>query len=224
MHKMQDDYAQAQSSEVRGKELYSMMLHSLSERISYIPATTQPLSADIGIVHGDSFNWIFDVGSTAAIANAIQEFGKEKKIVLSHFHEDHIGNIEHIDYCDMYCGDYTYLKLHKGTEIRSPISCEDGVRLTIFPIPSAHAKGMLGLEVDEEYAFLGDAVYGAQKKGRTAYNMNMLQETIKTLESVKARRFLVSHDAAFVRDKEQVISELKGLYSQRIPGEAFLFL
>lgn len=201
-----------------------MKLRTLSKQISYLPATSQPLSADVGIIRGDRFDWIFDVGSNDEAVETIQKIDGEKNIILSHFHEDHIGNLERICYYDIYCGDYTKLKLRKGIEVKSPITYDDGVKLTLFPIPSTHSKGAIGLEVNEEYAFLGDAVYGARKNGKVAYNINMLKEMIATLEQLKAQLFLISHDAAFVQPKAKIIAELMDLYTMRKPGEAYLFL
>ena len=39
----------------------------INDRISYIKATEKPLSADVGIVEGDEFIWIFDVGADESV-------------------------------------------------------------------------------------------------------------------------------------------------------------
>lgn len=201
-----------------------MELRTLSNRISYLPASDGPLSSDVGIISGDEFAWIFDVGSCDEALELIQGIPKQKKIILSHFHQDHIANLERITEADIYCGSYTKTKLQRGMEIRSAVTYNDGVTLTIFPIPSTHAKGAVGLEVNEEFAFLGDAVYAAGKNGRVMYNVGLLKETIVTLEGLKAQTFLLSHDSTFVQPKEKVLSELKELYRMRKPGESYLFL
>lgn len=201
-----------------------MDLRSLSERVSYFPATRSPLSAEIGIVRGDQTDWIFDVGNGAAAVEAIRCLSRQRIIVLSHFHEDHTGNWGQIPYREMYCGEYTRRKLQAGTEIVTPITCHDGITLTIFPLPSTHSKGAVGLVVNDEYAFLGDATYGVQKQGRIAYNLNKLREMISALEAIRARYFLISHAPTFVQPKEPVIAKLKALYERRKPGEAFLYL
>lgn len=198
-------------------------LRVLSERIQYLPATENPLSADVGIVRGDRRDWIFDVGSSETAFRLLQECRPEKNIVLSHFHGDHTGNMARIDFCQLYCGSWTRSRLQLGTEVCGPVAFDDGAHLTIFPLPSTHSKGAVGLVVNGEYAFLGDAVYGAEKNGRTSYNVNVLKEMIAALEAVPARYFLLSHDAAFARPKDRVLSELKTLYSLRKPGEPFVF-
>lgn len=194
----------------------------LTERISYLPATDEPLSADVGIVRGDRFCWIFDVGNSEKSLRLIEGIRAEKNVVLSHFHADHCGNFARVSCHEMYCGRFTQTKLKTGTEVQVPVTIDDGVRITLFPIPSTHSRGAVGLAVNDEYAFLGDAVYGMRKAGEAVYNVSLLNEMIMVLEAVKVRDFLLSHDPDFARPKEQVIRKLKELYRTRMTGEAFL--
>ena len=148
---------------------------------------------------------------------------REKKIVLSHFHVDHAGNIGRIGCSDIYCGDYTYARLHMGTEIKAQVTYNDGAEITVFPVPSTHSRGAVGLEINGEYAFIGDAVYGAEKRGREAYNVNLLKDMTVLLENLKAGTLLLSHDPSFARPKAVVVSKLKELYAMRRPGEAYIY-
>lgn len=199
-------------------------MQKLSERISYLPAGTEPLSSDVVLIHGDNYEWIFDVGNNSGAVKLIQGIDREKNIILSHFHEDHTGNLKRISYNQVYCGNYTKKKFGIGTEVKSAIIYEDGVKLTIFPLPGLHSKGEVGLEVDEEFAFLGDAVYGVPKDGKQAYNVNLLKEMISILSALKVKYFLLSHDVTFVRSREQILTELKEIYEMRKPGESYIFL
>ncbi|MCR5684982.1 MAG: MBL fold metallo-hydrolase [Lachnospiraceae bacterium] len=61
----------------------------LTDRISYIPACEKPLSSDVGIVRGDHFTYIFDVGSTPQTLEYLQGLHGLCDIVISHFHGDH---------------------------------------------------------------------------------------------------------------------------------------
>lgn len=199
-------------------------MQTLSERISYLPSSWHPLSSDVGFIHGDKYEWIFDVGCNSESLDIIQGFDREKKIILSHFHKDHTDNIEQIQYSDLYCGSYTCKKVGKGIEVHTPLIFDDGVKIKIFPIPSIHSKGTVILEVNEEFAFLGDAVYGAVKNGKKVVNVNLLKEMISVLSTLKAEKFLLSHDKTFVKSKEAVISKLNNLYQMRKPGETYLNL
>ena len=98
------------------------------------------------------------------------------------------------------------------------------MKLRIFPLQSSHAKGSLGLEVNGEYAFLGDGVYPGTKNGKACYNASVLKEEIAVLKNLEAKYFLLSHDENFVRKKEDVLKDLEDIYSQRNPRESYIFL
>ena len=196
-------------------------LRVITDRISYLPASDSPLSADVGVVRGEACTWIYDTGSSGEAAQMIEEIRGEKRIVLSHFHADHAGNIGRVSFAALYGGAFTVNKLGVGEAVTAPIYFADGV--TLFPIPSTHAKGALGLET-EGFAFVGDATYPMQRDGRAAYNAGLLRETIRTLEKLDARRLLLSHDPLFARPKDEILDELKRIYAQRKPNEAYIFL
>lgn len=199
-----------------------MGLRKLAENIFYLPATETPLSSDVGILRGERFDWLFDVGDSTQAAVAIAALGRENNIILSHFHRDHAGNLAHIPYKTLYCGPYTQRKLGAGVAVDAPLELDDGLHLRLFPIPSTHAKGCVGLEVNGEYAFLGDAVYAAEKNGVPTYNVSLLHETIQTLEKLNAPKFGVSHVPGLVRPKEDVLAELRAIYARRKPGQTYL--
>lgn len=196
-------------------------LRVITEKIACLPASDDPLSADVGIVSGAGCTWIFDVGSGDGAAALIQDIEGEKRVALSHFHADHAGNIGRISFDALYGGAFTVKRLGRGESVTAPIRFADGV--TLFPIPSSHSKGALGLETDG-YAFVGDATYPMPKNGGAAYNTSLLKETIRALEGLSARFLLLSHDPAFVRPKEEVMAELQRVYASRAPGEAYIFL
>lgn len=206
------------------KGLCDMELLTISDLIFRLPASDSPLSADVGIVRGDRFDWLFDIGGSEEAAYAIQKNCRERIVVLSHFHADHAANLSRVPHRALYCGGYTARRLREGTAVQGPLCFKDGVRLKVFPLPSVHSKGSVGLLVNEEYAFLGDAVYGAPKAGRTAYNVSALRELILALENIPAPYFFISHDPVFVHPKETVVSTLKNLYERRAQNESFLFL
>ena len=94
----------------------------IDDRISYIPATENPLSADVGIIEGDNAVWFFDVGSEERVAEFIKNYDtgvnaqsepKKKYAVISHFHTDHTANLAKIRFDKIFLGKYTlkYLKI-----------------------------------------------------------------------------------------------------------------
>lgn len=200
-----------------------MGLSKITDSIFYIPSTDEPLSADVGIIRTEDSEgtvWIFDVGNGEKIAEEINGISERKNIVLSHFHADHITNLDKIDYEGLYAGNFTCKKLKKGVLVEKDMHF-DGIHL--FPLPSTHSKGCIGLEYGD-YAFLGDGTYAAGIEGKTAYNTGLLQETIKVLKSLKAENFLLSHSRPFVQPKDRVIAKLEVIYSYREKNKPYIFI
>lgn len=198
-----------------------MELLKLADRISYFPHRESPLSADVGVIRCDDELWIYDVGSTEEIAAAINALPGHKNVVLSHFHQDHTGNVERVMYDVLYAGAFTCKRLGVGTTVGEHLFFDSGIHL--FSLPSSHAKGCVGLEYGE-YAFLGDATYTTVKDGRTAYNAGILKEQIAVLKSLRANLLLLSHSEPFARHKAEIISQLEEIYSLRSRNSPYIFL
>ncbi len=195
----------------------------INDRISYIKATGKPLSADVGIVEGDEFIWIFDVGVDESVPISLNKIQKPKNAVISHFHPDHMGNLEHVDLNDVYLGANTFKYAKWGKIVDEDVFINDGAEIHLFPLPSSHAKGSVGMETGD-YAFLGDAIYSTMKQGKVCYNASVLKEEIAVLKNLSAKFFLISHDERFVRPKEEIISELSEIYSKRDPKESYIWI
>lgn len=196
----------------------------ITDQLFYWKASTDPLSADIGVLKGRGYTWIFDVGDGPEAAEHLRSLPGPKRVVLSHFHRDHTGNWREVGSETLYQGAYTFRHTGVGEIVRGSLALEDGVRL--FEIPSSHAKGCIGMEVSETYAFLGDAVYCTAKhtQGRPAYNASLLAEELKVLRELKAPYFLLSHHDGFIRKKEDVLAELETIYSRRDPHDPYIFV
>lgn len=201
-----------------------MNIKIINDIISYIPATNEPLSADVGIIKGDKYIWLFDVGNDITVANQINEINGIKNVIISHFHADHMGNLQYVNYEKVFGGGYTINKISSGITVTENTTINDGVEITLFPIPSTHSKGCVGLQVNNEYAFVGDATYATRKNGKVIYNVSLLRETIVVLENIKAEKLLLSHKNELIESRENVISELKQIYSMRIQNEAYIVL
>ena len=195
----------------------------ITDRISYIKATEEPLSADVGIVEGDEFIWLYDIGTDESVPISLMIFEKPKNAVISHFHPDHMGNLEHVNLSEVYLGANTFKYAKKGKVIDKDVFIDDGIKIHIFPIPSSHAKGSLGMEIGD-YAFLGDATYSTMKQGKVCYNSSVLKEEISVLKNLSAKFFLISHDEEFIKSKEKIIAELEEIYSRRTPKESFIWI
>ena len=186
-----------------------MKLTDVNNKIKSSDSAEDPLSAEIGIITEASGIWLFDVGNGEAnIAGLTDRYN----IVLSHFHADHTGNLDRLTVENLYVSKTTFDHVHAGTIVNTDLYIGG---LHIFPLPSSHTKGCLGLEVDETYAFVGDAIYSKVRDGCYIYNAQLLKEEIEVLGALKAPYLLVSHYEGFVRKKEDVIAELKQIYELR---------
>lgn len=181
----------------------------INEKISYIECSDDPLSADIGIIRDGDAVWLYDVGSDE---RAISELTGNYNVVLSHFHQDHTGNIGKLNIKEAFVSPETKRHVQMGTVADKDIFVGN---LHIFPLPSSHCKGCLGLEVEETYAFVGDALYSKFRDGYYIFNAQLVKDAIAVLQNLKAPYLLVSHFKGLVRRRDEVIAELTELYQHR---------
>lgn len=197
---------------------------TINDNIRYIPAAHDPLSADVVFIETPEHMYIFDVGSNEQSAQANESVKKDKTVVLSHFHQDHIKNIEKITYQNLYVSKQTFKYTHKGTVINETTELDQSSQIRLFLLPSTHAKGCIMLCYKEEYAFLGDALYPAAVKGKTVYNCQLLKQTIDILKDLKVKYLVISHDKEFLHLKEEVIKRLEMCYDRREAGSNYIEL
>lgn len=194
---------------------------TLTDTISYLPATEEPFSCDIGFVKTDDCTWIFDVGVGEAAAQAINAVQGKKKIVLSHFHPDHITNLPLVSYDELYVSKNTQKYTHCGTILET---AADFGSVRILPMPSCHAKGCLVL-LAGDYAFLGDGAFCKMKGTEHVYNVQILGDMVKFLDSLECKYFCLSHEQLFVQHKRAVMAIYHEIYSRRNklkPGDSLI--
>ena len=142
---------------------------------------------------------------------------------MSHFHEDHTGSLPDIACDEIYQGKYTYRHTGRGVVVQEDIYIQDGdVSLHIFPLPSSHAKSCVALEVNEEWCFLGDALYAMQKCGHNLYNAGILKDEMNVLQNIKAEKFMLSHRTPFEKPKGIIMRWLGEIYDRRVKGEVYI--
>lgn len=191
----------------------------INERISVLQSSEQPvLSADVYVIKGDRFSYIVDVGSNDEALTLVKSI-PNKKIVITHFHEDHTDNLKRLDIPDedIFVGGYTRKYTGKGTEVKEKIVIEDGVKIVIAPLPNSHAKGSLCVTVGDEYLIIGDAFYSSSK----GYSVSLLGEEIKTLKSLEFKEVLMSHKQR-MHPREIVIGSLEKFFAQREKGIPYI--
>ncbi len=186
--------------------------------MSFLPASDEPLSADVYFVNGKEYNYIVDVGSCAEALNLVSETDR-KRVILTHFHEDHTWNIRNLelDDKDLYVGNYTAKTINRGTVVREKVTFTDGPLIEVIPMPSSHAKGCLSVLINREILLMGDSYYNCQK----GYNVSLLYDQIRLLKELEFETAIMSHDERH-HSKRKIIRLLESYYACRKQGEDYV--
>ena len=210
---------------------------SINDQISYLKSQEEPLSADVICIKGDENTWIFDVGQSDEAYEKVRAIEGHKNIVLSHFHGDHIGNIGRLmetvgDDVTLFVSKQTQKYTQKHTQmyassevlVEGELLLKDGVDIRIIPMPSSHSKGCLVLEVEGEYAFLGDSAYPMHKDGKRVYNVQKLKEQMAVVNELQASKLYLSHEDRPVISKNAIAKFLESVYEKRDSQDVFIEL
>ncbi|MBQ7491947.1 MAG: MBL fold metallo-hydrolase [Clostridia bacterium] len=199
-------------------------MKKLTGSIFWIPPSEDPLSADVVIADAKDRYYVFDVGADESTADILGALDKPICVILSHFHPDHVANLQQLAPQAVYQGRFTLQKTHTGAAIAEPVVLQEDPSIRVLPFPSSHAKDSLALEVDRTYLFVGDGIYSTMKQGRPAYNAGTLQQTIRTLRDSPARLVGVSHADPFLVPKNAVLKDLEAIYALRVPKMPYIFV
>lgn len=190
------------------------------EHIPSINENFKNLSSDVFIIKGNRHNYVYDAGNSDYVADRLNQI-PNKVLIVSHFHHDHIMNIDKCEWDEVYQGALTLKYTKVGKIVDSEMLIDDGVGLHIFYLPNSHAKDFLVLECGD-YLFLSDSVYCTVVNNERVYNANLLKEQIECLEGISARYFVISHDDKLVYNKDEVIEKLKSIYDRRNPKLSYI--
>jgi len=185
-------------------------MNSITDKIRYLPATDDPLSADVYLIEGERYCYIYDVGNNDDSLRYIGHTDKEKIIILSHYHKDHTGNIGRLSYHSLYVGGKTYETIGKGVIVETVVTITDGVKIEIIPCPSPHTEGSLIINLNHEYTFIADLYFT-----RLPFNQEKALQMIETLRNIDTRYFVISHqEKEKIVLKDKMISELSDFFGQ----------
>lgn len=184
-------------------------MNAIGKRIKYLPATNEPLSADVYLIDGDKYCYIYDVGNNENSLQYINQPGKEKVVILSHYHKDHTGNIEGIHYRDLYVGNKTYEAVGKGIIVEDKLTINDGVKIDVIHCTSPHTDGSLIITVDNEYTLIADLYFT-----RPPFDKDKAMKMIESLRHIDTKYFVISHqEEEKVIPKDKLIAELTAYFS-----------
>lgn len=173
--------------------------------IRYLPASEQPLSAEVYFIQGEKNTYLYDVGNHSPELRVIQSLPKPPIAILSHHHADHTGNVLKGAFQKIYVGDFTREKLGVGTVVSEPMTIDDGIELEIIPCPSVHTPGSLILNVNREYCLIGDLFFR-----KPPVSTELARQMLEALSQVETGFFVVSHSGAEnTFDKKSFLLELR---------------
>lgn len=179
-------------------------MNAIGKRITYLPATNDPLSADVYLINGDKYCYIYDVGNNENSLQYINQLGKEKVVILSHYHKDHTGNIADLYYRDLYVGKKTHESIGKGIIVEDKLTINDGVKIEIAHCISPHTDGSLIVTVDNEYTLIADLFFT-----RPPFDKDKAMKMLESLRNIDTKYFVISHqEEEKVILKETLIQEL----------------
>ena len=185
-------------------------MNVIGTKIKYLPATDEPLSADVYYITGDKYCYIYDVGNSEISLQHINQTVKEKVVILSHYHKDHTGNIDEIQYHNLYVGKKTQEVIGKGTVIVDTLTIHDGVKIDVIPCPSPHTEGSLIVTVDNEYTLIADLYFQ-----RPPFDKENAAKMLESLNNVNTKYFVVSHQKSDkIIPKAKLIAELTDYFHE----------
>ena len=184
-------------------------MNAIGNRIRYIPAINDPLSADVYCIEGNKYCYIYDVGNNDRSLQYVNQISKEKIVILSHHHKDHTGNIVGLHYRDLYVGKKTYEVIGKGVIVEDKLTINDGARIDVIHCTSPHTDGSLILTVDNEYTLIADLFFT-----RPPFDKEKAKKMIDSLRNIDTKFFVISHqEVEKVIPKEILITELTVYFS-----------
>lgn len=181
----------------------------LAPKIYQIPAASDPLSADVFIIEGDTRYYVFDVGSNDEAFEAMSTLDKPVTVILSHFHRDHTGNMSRIAPVETLAGARTMKYIPCGTLVDAPVLIRDGVEIIVQPCVSPHAPGCLIATVDGMYTFVGDLHYARPGTGQ-----GEAKGMLNLLKALDTRYFVVSHaQGSPLVEKSALLQSVKAYFA-----------
>ncbi len=201
------------------------MMKRLNPNVYYLEGhDSEGPNPKIGIILGTSAVCLIDVSNEKAmLGEALSFVSSERpsaviKVVLTHFHNDHIANLEYLpSSLEVYSSKNTarYLKKPINLVQKDLILDLGGVTASILPVPSLHAKGCLDV-LCGPYLFVGDSLYFRRSGTSFFYNREISAEMEKRYEAIPFEETIPSHEGP-AQNKNEVMLFLHDLVKRGLP-------
>lgn len=195
----------------------------VSDTYSIIKGSNNPLSSDVCLIEGKDNTYIFEAGNNLDAVNEINSIDKNKILIISHFHQDHLENFNRINYSKLYVGNNTHKYTNDGVIVNGDLIIDEDIKLEVFVLPNSHAKGSIGIKINE-YAFIGDALAPQYKNNNYVYNVQMLKEEIEVLTKLDVEYFVSSHSMEKPVSKNKIIEHLNNIYAKKEKSNPYIII
>lgn len=180
-------------------------MQEIAPGIFRVPPVREPLSSDVFVVEGEKRFYVLDAGTSDAAYEAIRSLTKPVWMILSHFHRDHIGNMERLSPERVLCGLRTRKYVKDCTPVEEEILMDDGVLIRVQPVVSPHAPGCVMMTVNDTYTFLGDAAYARPGEGQ-----GEAKGLVNALKKLNTQYLIASHNPENpVEEKEAALRDIR---------------
>jgi ribonuclease BN (tRNA processing enzyme) len=190
-----------------------MIIDKIDDNISFIKSSLNPFSSESFFIKENNITYVFDVGCQKIQLDYINSL-KNKVIIISHFHIDHIYNLKNINYDLCYFSSGIKWK-YKGVILDKPLNLTQNI--TLYPITSTHAKGSIAMKY-KDLLFAGDLICA----DNGLYNVQKLYQMIQELENIDFKYFIMSHKNFKKYRKESIIRYLKMIYNKREKNNPYI--
>lgn len=193
-----------------------------NDYIFYVNGKEDEPIPKISLVVGKGFSVLIDVGNKKeqliALDNGILKYNLPKiaYIIITHFHDDHIHNLNYFNDAKILCSKYTSKYISKESTIidRKTTLNIGNLNLIIDTLPNSHAKGSLLIYDDlNKVMFVGDAFGPKILNDKLFINKASTYELIKKINEYEVEAFLDGHSNPRETTKEKVYNLLKDYQS-----------
>lgn len=205
------------------QELKSKLI-KITDEISYLDASEDPISSNVVFIKpkNSQTTWIFDVGLTSLAAQEINAVQGKKIVVISHFHPDHLFNINRISYDELYLSAHTFKYAKKGTVVKNMEFSVENSRLSencSVQVADLHLSEDCSLQLEN---FKSTENQLAQEGGATASfaksSANFLEQTASVAENRPANRMAQVENSCLTEDDLEQVENFKSTENQLAQG------
>ena len=199
-----------------------MKIIKINNHIHLIGQDNSIVSSSIGIISGEDYSLMIDTGASSAQLKTLESGIERKELpgniryaIITHFHPDHLLNLKCLPLLKVVASKNTsrYIHVDQIIDKATDLDLQD-IKVTVFPLPSVHAKGSIGVYLPkEQITFIGDALCMKEKDRKPYTNKDITINMINTLRSYPTKKYILGHEPSSLT-QDQINDYLNSIYKQ----------